>query len=74
MAARIDVLMGQQRHQPRILVAGVDAPAMSRHERVARLQRRRLAGRASAALESALWLAGTVFVTAVAVAGITGLH
>lgn len=74
MAARIDVLMGQQRHQPRILVASLDAPAMSRHERVARLQRRRLAGRASAALESALWLAGTVLVTAVAVAGITGLH
>lgn len=74
MAARIDVLMGQQRNQPRILVAGMNAPAMSRHERVARLQRRRLAGRASAVIETVLWLAGTVFVTAIAVAGITGLH
>ncbi|HVD01864.1 MAG TPA: hypothetical protein VNG93_12075 [Candidatus Dormibacteraeota bacterium] len=47
---------------------------MSRDERVARIQRKRLMSRAAVALESVLWLAGAAFVTAVAIAGISGLH
>ena len=73
MATRSDLLVGRQ-HQPRVLAAGADATALSRDERVARIQRRRLMSRAAVALESVLWLAGAAFGTAVAIAGISGLH
>jgi hypothetical protein len=52
----------------------VDAPILSRVERVARIQRKRRLSLATMAIENALWLAGAAAMAAIAVAGITSLH
>jgi len=73
MAARFDSLVSRQ-HSGRGLAPVADAHVLSRHERVARIQRRRRLSAAAAAVESALWVAGAAVVVAICIAGLTGLH
>jgi hypothetical protein len=48
--------------------------ALSRRERVARIQRRRRVSRAQVALESAIWIAGSAVVAVIAFAGVLALR
>ena len=73
MAARSDSLLSRTSTLA-ALATTLEAGQLSRHERVARIQRRRRLTQAAAAFESFLWVTGAIAVTAFAIAGLTGLH
>jgi len=51
-----------------------DRHILSLQERVARIQRRRRASKAQAAIESAIWIAGSAVVAVIALGGFLGLR
>ena len=73
MAARSDSLLSRPT-SIRVLPLEQAKHALSRDERVARIQRRRRLTTVTATLENVLWLTGALAVAAVAVAGLTGLR
>ena len=72
MAVRLGVWSGSKDRVGVIAQRAAESRVLSLEERKARLQRRRRQSRAHAALEGAVWLAGSGVIAALAFAGIFG--
>ena len=74
MAVRSEAWSGMRTRVGSIARPAAQSRLLTREERVARIQRRRRLSQAQAALEGAVWLAGTAAITVVAFAGLFGLR
>jgi hypothetical protein len=74
MAVRLGAWIGSRSQVGTIAQAASQSRVLTLEERVARLQRRRRRSRAQAALEGAVWLAGSGVVILLALGGVFGLR
>ena len=73
MAVRLEAWNGRRNPEGSVQLYS-DRHNLSLQERVARIQRRRRASKAQAAIESAIWIAGSAVVAVIALGGFLGLR